>query len=454
MKPGMNRRQFIGRSLVGAAAAPLAMRSLPAEAAPGPQSVSPNDRVQVGIIGVGARMQSGVLQAAMAVPGVEIVGVSDAYTGRVARAIERTSGRAKDYGHYKKLLADRSIDVVFISTPDHWHKPMALEALAAGKDVYLEKPMTYTIDEGPEMIAAAARSGRIFQIGSQGISTKLQQTARDIVKSGKLGAITLIRASYDRNTDSGAWLYPIPPDADEKTVDWEAFVGPAPERPFSLERFFRWRCFWDYSGGIPTDLFVHLMTTIHFVTGAKMADMVTASGQNYLHKKTHEVPDTVNGILTYPREGFTVALSATFNNSSANESGFAILGTEGALVFQGGQLTFKPEHPVEGNGWIVESWPSALEKAYWADPEVQKRERPDTWAPRMDSDVETWREVGKDSTDLHVARFFDSVRTRKPPVEDAEMGHRAAACAHMVNESIKRQAPVFWDPDRQLLKKV
>jgi len=452
MKRGIDRRQFLGKSLVGAAAAPAVVRTLTAKAAPVKQPVSPNDRVQVGIIGVGARVQSGVMQAAMAVPGVEIVGVSDAYTGRVARAIERTSGRAKDYGDYRKILDDPSVDAVIIATPDHWHKTQAIEALAAGKDVYIEKPMTLTIDEGPEMIAAAEKSDRILQIGSQGISSRLQETARDIVRSGKLGKVTLIRASYDRNTDSGAWLYPIPPDASEKTVDWDAFLGPAPKKPFSLERFFRWRCYWDYSGGISTDLFVHLMTTIHFVMDADMADMVTATGQNYLHQKTHEVPDTLNGAATYPDKGFTVSLSATFNNSSASESGFMILGTEGALVFHGGQLTFRPEHPVEGNGWIVASWPSALEKAYWADPAVRKSEMPDTWPAQMQGTGETWREVGPDATEIHMSRFIESVRTRKPPVEDGHRGHHAAAVAHMVNESIRREAPVYWDRTTDRLK--
>jgi predicted dehydrogenase len=313
--------------------------------------------------------------------------------------------------------------------------------------------MTLRIDEGPEMIAAADASDRILQIGSNGMSSKLQETAREIVKSGKLGRITLIRAAYDRNSDSGAWLYPIPPDADDKTVNWEAFLGPAPERPFSLERFFRWRCFWDYSGGIATDLFVHLMTTIHYVMDAGMADMVMATGQNYLHEKTHEVPDTLNAALTYPKEGFTVSLSGTFNNSSGSQSGFAIMGTEGALVFQGGSLVFKPENPVEGNGWIVASWPSALEEAYWADPEVQKREMPSTWTSRMNVGSETWSEQGPGSTYIHMSRFFESVRTRKPSIQDARRGHHAAAVPHMVNESIKRQAPVYWDPEREILKK-
>ena len=152
------------------------------------------------------------------------------------------------------------------------------------------------------MIAAAEKSGRLLQVGSQGISSKLQQTAREIIKSGKLGQISMVRASYDRNTDSGAWLYPIPPDADPKSVNWDMFLGPAPKKPFDLERFFRWRCFWDYSGGISTDLFVHLMTTIHYVMGATVPETVVATGANYRHQKTHEVPDTLNASVDL-REG-------------------------------------------------------------------------------------------------------------------------------------------------------
>ena len=189
----------------------------------------------------------------------------------------------------------------------------------------------------------------------------------------------LVRASYDRNTDSGAWLYPIPPDANEQTVDWEMFLGPAPRTPFGLERFFRWRCYWDYSGGIATDLFVHLMTTIHYVMGATVPELVMATGANYRHQKTHEVPDTLNASAVYGKERFSVSLSATFNNAASSDSGFVILGSEGSLAMRGGRLILAPEHPVEGNDWIVASWPSALERAYWADPEVQKREKPDTW---------------------------------------------------------------------------
>ena len=148
-----------------------------------------------------------------------------------------------------------------------------------------------------------------------------------------------------------------------------------------------------------------------------------------------------------------VALGGTFNNTGGGESGFSIMGNEGSLSFRGSRMTFTPERRREGNDWIVTAWPSPLEKAYWADPAVQKLEKPDTWPSPMEGLGESWSEVGPDATVLHVARFIESIRTRKPSVEDGRAGHHAAAVAHMVNESIKRKAPVSWDFDKDVLKK-
>jgi len=257
---------------------------------------APNDRIAVGHIGTGARGHE-LMQAVMANPSTEIVGVVDAYTGRVERAVDRTNGRAKPYRTHHDMLADKSIDAVVVATPDHWHKQIIVEALRAGKDVYSEKPLTYRSPEGVEIIEVARQTGRVVQVGSQGMSSKAEETARDWIRSGKLGKVTMIRASYNRNTPEGAWIYPIPPDASPTTVNWEMFLGPAPKRPFSLERFFRWRCFRDYSGGIATDLFVHLCTTIHYLMDAKMPARAMAMGELYRWKESRDVPDTLNGIL-------------------------------------------------------------------------------------------------------------------------------------------------------------
>jgi len=399
------------------------------------QTKSANDRIRIGMIGTGARAQE-LLQALLVLPGNEIVAVTDAYQGRIERAIERTGGRAKAYPNHRQLLDKAGVDAVVVATPDHLHKALILDAIAAGKDVYCEKPMTYTASEGVEIIRAAVQSKRMVQVGSQGMSSPLQQKAKEVIKSGKLGQITTIRAAYNRNTASGAWIYPIPPDASPQTVNWDMFLGPAPKLPFSLERFFRWRCYHDYSGGIATDLFVHLCTTIHFLMDAKMPSRVIAMGELYRWKNSRDVPDTLNAILEYP-DGFVVNLSSTFNNESSPEEHLQILGTEGSLVL-GGNLSFYPEHAVEDNRWIVESWPTALEQAYF-------RDQPAKPAPKVVPGVEQYGQAGPDATVLHLGHFLESVRTRHPYWEDASAGHHAAACAHMVNRSARERKIVEWD---------
>jgi predicted dehydrogenase len=271
-----------------------------------------------------------------------------------------------------------------------------------------------------------------------------------MIKAGKLGRITMIRAAYNRNTASGAWIYPIPPDASPQTVDWNAFLGTAPKRPFSLERFFRWRCYQDYSGGIATDLFVHLCTTIHFLMDAKAPSKVVALGQLYRWKESRDVPDTLNAVLEYP-EGFAVNLSSTFNNQMSAEGSFQILGTEGSLALAGG-LTFYPENVSEDNRWIVESWPKRLEEAYWRDPKVRQTELTATRRPRLVEGPQSFRAEGQDATVAHLGAWLDSIRTRRPHWEDAAVGHRAAACAHMVNLAIARRGAVEWDFARDDIK--
>ncbi|HLV02364.1 MAG TPA: Gfo/Idh/MocA family oxidoreductase [Acidobacteriota bacterium] len=440
----MNRREFMKRSTAMGVSAGM-MSSVRSSRVP------PSDRITVGIIGSGARAQQ-LMDAMALMPDVEMVAVSDAYQGRAERARARTGGRAKIVKDYKEILADSQVDTVLIGTPDHWHKTMVVESVEAGKDVYCEKPLTYSVDEGLEIVDAVKRTNRILQVGSQGMSSPTQEQARKIVQEGKLGKVTMIRASYNRNTASGAWIYPIPPDASEKTIDWQAFLGPAPDHPFSRERFFRWRCYWDYSGGISTDLFVHLVTTIHFVMNATMPKTVIGSGELYRWTESRDVPDTVNAILIYP-ENFTVNLSSTFNNQSSSESGFEILGTEGSLVFRGGEIRYLPENNYEDNRWVVRSWPEELEKAYYNDPQVQQQESPWTWEPQVKTSLNSWEEWGQDATFIHARRFFDAVRSRKQPVQDARFGHHAASCAHMINMSIRDGGrPVEWDFNRDNVK--
>jgi predicted dehydrogenase len=433
----LSRRTVLKAGLTAGAAAPA-------------RSFAANDRIQVGVIGTGARAHE-LIEALLANQGVEITALADAYKGRVERALERTRGRARAAKDYREILADKSIDAVMVATPDHWHHRMVLDAIQAGKDVYCEKPLTYRSSEGVEIVQAARAAGRIVQVGSQGMSSAVQRKAREMIQSGKLGRVTIIRAAYNRNTASGAWIYPIPPDASPQTVNWEMFLGPAPKRPFSLERFFRWRCYEDYSGGIATDLFVHLCTTIHFLMDAQMPARAVALGQLYRWKESREVPDTLNAVLEYP-EGFVVNLSSTFNNQAAAEGSFQFLGTEGTITLGGGGMSFYPENAVEDNRWIVESWPRALEEAYYRDPKVRQSELPASRKPRVIEGAQEFREEGLEATIVHLGHWLESIRTRRPYWEDAAAGHHAAACAHMINRAAKERRMVEWDFARDDIK--
>src|SRR5499426_3776441 len=224
MSDRINRREFIKRSAATGAVAGLTLGMSRRTEAAFDNVDGPNGRVTLGFIGTGARAHL-VLDDVMKVPGFEVVALCDAYKGRIDHAVEMTRGRAKAYKDHRELLAAPGVDAVYIGTPDHLHKQHAIAALEAGKDVYIEKPLTYTVAEGVEIIAAVKKTGRILQVGSQNISSPAQIKAREIVASGRLGQITMIRATVNRNTAGGAWIYPIPPDANQETVNWEMFLG-------------------------------------------------------------------------------------------------------------------------------------------------------------------------------------------------------------------------------------
>ena len=443
----INRRAFIkgGAALAGGLGAMVATGNSSLIGA-----VPPSDKITVGFIGVGARAQQ-IMDSMLLIPGLEIVNVCDAYTGRIKRAISRAHGRPKEVKDYQQILRDKSVDAVVIATPDHWHKKMAIDAVEAGKDVYIEKPLTYKVEEGLEIIRAVKASGRVLQVGSQGIASDIQQKAREVIGSGKLGQITMIRAYFNRNTAGGAWIYPIPPDANRKTVNWEKFLGPAPQRAFDLPRFFRWRCYQDYSGGIATDLFVHLCTTIHYLMDVPAPEQVMGMGGLYRWRTSRDVPDSINATLKY-REGFMVNMSGTFNNTMTSGSGFQILGTEGSLEI-GGKLTFYPETPVENDRWVVRTWEKKLEDAYYADPKLIEYETKARAAAAAARPEVIMAGGEGNATKAHLENWVGCIRNRNTPLENAVVGHRACSVAHMVNQSIGTGNSVYWDFDRDTTKK-
>lgn len=440
-----NRREFIRRGATGAAGLGLFLNGelVNTEAAsPLPKPASPNDRVNVGFIGFGIRGNI-LFESARKTGQANLVEVCDCYQGHLERAKERTGGKIDtNFARYKKLLGRKDIDAVVIATPDHWHAPLFLDAVAAGKDIYIEKPMTYRIEDGQKMIDAARNSGRIVQVGSQWISSSQNRVAKQMVAQGKLGKVTKVVAAYNRNSSTGSWNYPVPPDLKNGVnFKWEEWLGPASQRPFEAERVFQYRKYWDYSGGITTDLFVHLITSIHFILGATMPRSVVSTGGILFRHDGRQVPDTIDALFEYP-EGFHVNMGSTFNCESGGGNGIHFLGTDGSLWLPlgGSSMTYGVESHRESYSYSIDSWPKALQEKFMNmgghREEAARKASPSAEIQAKDDD---------DPTILHMAAFFECVRSRKQCEENAEVGHRAAAAGHMVNLSYRAGKKVVWD---------
>jgi predicted dehydrogenase len=438
----LSRRAFVARTLGTTGALGLAPLT---GLARGATVQGANDAVGVGVIGAGIRGEI-LIRATKSIPGTRMVGVADIYDGHFARSKEILGDGLVTTRDYRQLLDNKDIQAIVIVTPDHWHKQMALEAMAAGKDVYIEKPMTHSWEEGDAIIAAARKHQRIVQVGSQWASMPGNAKAIEIIKSGRLGKVTQINGAFNRNTATGAWYYPVPPDASPETIDWARFIGPAKKVPFDAERFFRWRLYWDYSGGLPTDLFVHLITATHTLMGVSMPSKVFGMGGVY-RWKDREVPDQMSAVVDYP-EGFTLNLASTANNAHASPP-LTILGTEGALEFYANRLVVHHEPLLEYYTYSTNHFSAAQKDAFAAKHDLDRASmRPKATATQKPSPAEEIKVEGGDATVPHMAAFYDSVRTRKEPFENADMGHRCATVGHMINLSYRKGALARWDGRR------
>ena len=438
------RREFVLQSATSVTGLGLMLNGnwITVEPTPLPKPAAAHDRIGLGFIGFGIRGNI-LLEAARETGQANFVEVCDCYQGHLERAIERTDGKiATNFAQYKKLLDRKDIDAVVIATPDHWHLPIVLDALSAGKDVYIEKPMTHRIEDGPKIIDAARRFNRIVQAGSQWVSCDQHKKAREIVASGKLGKVTKVTASYNRNSSTGSWNYPIALDLqDGVNFNWTEWLGPGPKVPYNPERVFRYRKYWDYSGGISTDLFVHLITSIHFILGVEMPKSVVANGGILFRHDGREVPDTLDALFDYCT--FCVNMAATFNSASTAGQGIQFLGTDGSLtVALGGPMTELAEYKAEHYDYSIDSWPKAMQDTF-LNQGNHRQESEGTGVKPVPENVAF--ENKPDATVLHLANFFDSVRTRKPSYETAEVGHHAAAAGHMVNLSYRSGKRMIWD---------
>lgn len=441
------RRQFILGSAMQAAGFRLVLngRLISVSSPPLPKPAGPNDRVNLGFIGFGIRGNI-LLEAAKETQQANLVEVCDCYQGHLDRAKERTEGKiATNFAKYEKLLDRKDIDAVVVATPDHWHRQIVVDALSAGKDVYIEKPLTYKIEDGPVIIQAVRETKRILQVGSQWVSSEQHKKAREIVMSGKLGKVTKVTASYNRNSSTGSWNYPIPAGLQPGVnFDWEKWLGPAPKIAYDPERVFRYRKYWDYSGGISTDLFVHLITSIHFIMGAEMPKSVAATGGILYRHDGREVPDTLDALFDYG--SFCVNMAGTFNSASTAGQGIQFLGTEGSLsVLLGGGMVEQPEYRRENYEYSIDSWPKAMQESFLN----QGNHRAESEGPATKPAPENLEFANKtDATVLHLANFINAIRTRQASYETAEVGHHAAAAGHMVNLSYRSGKKMLWDANQ------
>ncbi len=440
----ISRREFM-QTTACVAGATLAGRSFLLDPGPSyasPRAVPAGETVRMGIIGVGMQ-GSGLLRTSIQLPGVECVAACDLYDGRRELAKEIVDKEIPTTRHYKELLDNKEIDCIVAAVPDHWHKQVVVDCCNAGKDVYCEKPMTHTVADGFEMIAAEQKSSRIVQIGSQRRSSIVYAKAKELYERGVIGEVCLVEASMGRDDPCGAWEYTVPPDLSPETLDWDTWLGTAPRKPFNPMHFTRWRCWQDYGEGIPGDLYVHLLTGVHYAAGITAPPKRAFSmGGLFRWNDGRDVPDTMTTVYEYPQ--FRATFRVTLNTETEEVTRF--MGTLGMLEIRNGALTVTPQQGVDYQP-CTPGWPKKM-KIDFAE-QWHKEHEP---KPATSATVESTRYYAPpDYNDdrEHLWNFFESVRTRRPSVEDATFGNNTAIACHMANHSYFNNTIASWDAEKK-----
>jgi predicted dehydrogenase len=376
---------------------------------------------------------------------VKLVAVADCYDGRLTHAKELWGSDIFTTRDYREILARKDVDAVIIATPDHWHKQAAVDAMHAGKDVYLEKPMIHLYSDGPEIIEAARSTNRIIQVGSQRVSNVLYAKARDLLAAGAIGKLNMVAARWDRNSSIGAWNYSVPLDASTETCDWPRFLGTAPKIPFSGERFFQWRKWKDYGSGVAGDLFVHLFSGTHFITGSHGPTRAVAAGALRFWKDGRDANDVLLGLLDYP-EGFNLDLRVNFVDGGDESEGFLFTGSEGTMEIAGSGVTVTRKPLASEPGYTVSTFADDMQRRYVEEYRRKYPVKHLSGEPARDVEKFVPPDGYSDSYD-HFHNFFNAVRSRKPVVEDATFGFRAAGAALLCNLSVERDSVVRWNPE-------
>jgi predicted dehydrogenase len=423
MPQDLTRRSFVLTAAgAGLASTPAARRALGA-----------NEKITIGFIGAGGRgyyLMERLYKGAG--DQVQVLAVCDTYSTWRARGVERikTMGgnTPKAVVDYRDILADPAIDAVFIATPEHLHHMQAMDAIKARKHIYLEKPIAHTIEEGAEIVKAAQNYDRVIQVGTQNRSNPLYQKAKEMVDSGMIGDVHYVRAFWyrnfpDRSGNPAAWRYVIPPDASEQTCDWARFLGPAPKRPFDKRRYFQWRNYWDYSGGISTDLLVHQTDIANYVLGKAVPIACMATGGILVWgppNDDREVPDTLSAIYKYA-DAFHLNYSCFFGNDQYGY-GEQFLGYEGTIeVLNRSELHFYPQQ-------------------FGGKPPARVAAR---------KEIHVREPMDHTSVENHIRNWLDAIRGKAKVIAPASEGQVAAIPGHMATLSYKRGRTVLWDARTQ-----
>jgi predicted dehydrogenase len=394
----VDRRDFIKTAGAATAATALSYSRI----------LGANERVRLGLIGCGSR-GVGDMNNFLKLGNVDAVALSDVYSAQVDVA-RKSAPSAKTCKDHRQMLDMKDVDAVIIAVPDHWHTPITIDALNAGKDVYVEKPLTLRIEEGPEIVKAARVNNRICQVGMQQRSGKHYiQAKQEYFDTGKLGKITLVRTWWHGNTFH---LRRAPESLKTKPadLDWGRFLGPVHWRDYDGQQYYNWRAYLDFGGGQITDLFTHWIDVVHMFMGQDIPVGASASGGVYNYKDGRTAPDTINVLLEYPKE-FTATFEATLVPSITGAA-IEFCGTEGRLVISRARFEFFQPN----NGTPVAS--------------VQA-------TGNMDRD--------------HMQNFIECMQSRKLPNGDVLIGHRSAQASHLGNIAYLEKRRIAFDPVREVI---
>lgn len=411
----MSQSHLARRAFIGGSVAASAVRVAGA-----------NDRVRVGIIGVGnigtRHLQRRLLPMMRRDGTVDVTAASDIYDRAKFRAKELIGLADRDVHHaYQDLLARDDVDAVVICTPDHLHARMAIDAMRAGKDVYLEKPMSRTIPEAKAIAETARETGRVLQVGSQWVSDPAYARAREMVQNGLVGPVVMAQSSYSSNHAAGVWQYYVDEEANPSTVHWQRFLGGAPEQSFSGERFFRWRKYWDFSGGIGTDFLYHRLSPLLYALGPRFPRRVSAHGGIYLFRN-REVPDTYSTTVEY--EDLVVNLVGSCGSQASNTlHGPAFFGQRAAISILPGMVRATPER-------------------LYAE-EFRRQAGADLVEVEVDNrDQQTARTA-------HMRDFLQCVLSRQKPIFDAWFGYQVMVAIGLGVESYRTGRMMGFDPESE-----